>query len=183
MLDDDATLEPRRPPIGGPGFAVSSANDELFCYRDREALDLFHQVVALRGKTLTDDHPIVAATLNGIGRALATMGRYGDAEKTIHEAIAIRRANLPPGHWAIISSELALAEVQLKAKRYREAEPAILSAYQRLLAAVGPGHTRVRDARAEQDASESLGLHDRLIAGCDCSGATAGGSSFRPSSE
>jgi len=39
LLDDDVMLEPRRPPIVEPGFAVSSEADELFCYPDRGTLD------------------------------------------------------------------------------------------------------------------------------------------------
>ncbi|HEY2818823.1 MAG TPA: hypothetical protein VGK44_17010 [Casimicrobiaceae bacterium] len=35
MLDDDALLDPRRPPVDDARFSVSSRPDELFCYIDR----------------------------------------------------------------------------------------------------------------------------------------------------
>ena len=38
LLDDDALLEPRSPPVSGAGFAVSSDADELFCYVSQAAL-------------------------------------------------------------------------------------------------------------------------------------------------
>jgi hypothetical protein len=39
MVDDDALLEPRRPPASERGFAVSSDPDELFCFPDWAALE------------------------------------------------------------------------------------------------------------------------------------------------
>lgn len=73
MLDDDATLDPRRPPIGGPGFAVSSDNDELFCYPDRDALDAACPPLEL--------DPI-AAHLDSLGQSIGSLwARFSAASK------------------------------------------------------------------------------------------------------
>lgn len=39
MLDDDALLSPRLPPLPSSGFCISSAHDELFCFPDRSGLE------------------------------------------------------------------------------------------------------------------------------------------------
>jgi hypothetical protein len=64
FLDDDALLEPRRAPVAGAGFAVSSARDELHCYADRGALE---------AACLPLDVDPVAAHLECLGQSVAAL--------------------------------------------------------------------------------------------------------------
>ena len=55
------------------------------------------EVLALRGKTLTDEHVLVAGTLLYLGRSLDHLGRFKEAERTLRECLELRRKYLPRG--------------------------------------------------------------------------------------
>lgn len=98
------------------------------------------EVLALRGKTLPDSHPIVAATLIVLGNALTDAGRPAAGEVELRESLLLRRNSLPPGHWMIASAENTLGACLTAQRRVSEAEPILLSSYELLASQLGNEH-------------------------------------------
>ena len=67
-------------------------------------------MLALRGKTLTDEHVLVAGTLLYLGRSLDHLGRFAEAERALRECLELRRSHLPEGHWLTAAAESVLGE-------------------------------------------------------------------------
>mgnify|MGYP003597621309 CR=1 FL=1 len=110
-------------------------------------MPMAREVLALRGKTLDDAHPMVAFSMLLLGRALGPLGQLEEGERWIREAYALRQRAVPPDHWILASTRSILGGHLVLAKRYREAEPIMLAAERELTAALGPDAPIVALAR------------------------------------
>jgi ATP/maltotriose-dependent transcriptional regulator MalT len=113
----------------------------------RGAAAAFRELLALRPGALPDAHPVVAASLVTLGRALHALGDPAQAERMLREAVRLRHAHLPPGHWASANAESVLGELLLDTGRDREAGPLLVRSHDALRASRGDADPRTVEAR------------------------------------
>ena len=74
----------------------------FFFFRDqnkyKEAANLLNDALAIREKTLGENHPAVAATLNNLAVLYGKRGKYKDAEPLCKRALEIREKVLGSDH-------------------------------------------------------------------------------------
>jgi len=123
--------------------------------RYQEAADISRQILALRGKTIPDTHPSIAASLQTLGRCEDKLGDTASGRRSLEESIALRRKVLPPDSWLIASSEGFLADHFIFVKQYGKAETLSLDAYGIMTKALGPQHPKTQVA-----VSRLVGLYE-----------------------
>merc|ERR1712088_837827 len=74
------------------------------------------------GKTLGENHPAVAATLNNLAVLYGKRGKYKDAEPLCKRALEIREKVLGSDHPNVAKTKNNLASAYLKQGKYSEAE-------------------------------------------------------------
>ena len=111
-----------------------------------DAIRLSREVLTHRGRSLTDSHPAVAASLQVLGRCLDRRGDVVEGGKALEESLDIRRKVIQAGHWLIATSESIYGEHLTRIGRYREAEPLLLRSYETLQGKLGDKHDRTQDA-------------------------------------
>jgi serine/threonine-protein kinase len=114
--------------------------------RYQEAADISRQILALRGKTIPDTHPSIAASLQTLGRCEDKLGDTASGRRSLEESIALRRKVLPPDSWLIASSEGFLADHFIFVKQYAKAETLSLDAYGIMTKALGAQHPKTQVA-------------------------------------
>ncbi|WNG30496.1 serine/threonine protein kinase [Cystobacter fuscus] len=79
---------------------VTNALGAIFMREDKttEALENFRQVVALRQKVYSTEHPEVAAAYNNLGAALTKAGRLSEAREALSHAQRLYAKTLGPHH-------------------------------------------------------------------------------------
>ena len=102
-------------------------------------------VLAERGGTLPETHPMISSALTVYGRSQLSLGRPLDAEPALRESLRLRRAAYPAGHWLIASAVGAVGECLLAQGHAREAEPLLVQALTILRASKGDADQRTRD--------------------------------------
>jgi eukaryotic-like serine/threonine-protein kinase len=112
----------------------------------QEAADMSRQILALRGKTIPDSHPSIAASLQTLGRSDDKLGDTASGRRALEESLALRRKFLPADSWLIASSEGALADHDMFVKQYAKAETLSLDAYGIMTHALGPAHPKTQTA-------------------------------------
>jgi eukaryotic-like serine/threonine-protein kinase len=121
------------------------------------AIRLCREVLALRGQTLPNAHPMVAAALQVEAASLIDEGRPRAAEPLLRESLELRRRALPAGHWLIASAESSLGACLLALGRRDEARLLLASGYEGLRATQGEAHERTLEAKRRLDALEPKG--------------------------
>jgi len=91
--------------------------------RYSDAEPLFRQATEIWRKSLGEDHPDYAASLNNRAELYRSMGRYSDAEPLFRQATEIWRKSLGGDHPNYATSLNNLALVYDSMGRYSEAEP------------------------------------------------------------
>jgi eukaryotic-like serine/threonine-protein kinase len=114
--------------------------------RYQEAADISRQILALRGKTIPDTHPSIAASLQTLGRCEDKLGDTTNGRRALEESLALRRKNLPADSWLIGSGEGFLSEHYIFVKQYAKAETLSLDTYAIMLHALGPDHPKTQTA-------------------------------------
>jgi tetratricopeptide (TPR) repeat protein len=114
--------------------------------RYQEAADISRQILALRGKTIPDSHPSIAASLQTLGRCEDKLGDTASGRRAMEESLALRRKFLPADSWLIASGEGFLAEHYIFVKQYAKAETLSLDAYGIMTKALGPVHPKTQTA-------------------------------------
>lgn len=84
-------------------FGIKIANFVFFgCFRDqnkyKEAANLLNDALTIREKTLGENHPAVAATLNNLAVLYGKRGKYKEAEPLCKRALEIREKVLGKEH-------------------------------------------------------------------------------------
>jgi serine/threonine-protein kinase len=118
-----------------------------------EAAEQCRRVLENRGKTLSGEHPMVAASLQVLGRCRRSLGDPIGALPLLQESLDLRLRTLPPGLWLLDSSRSILGECLVAAGRPREGRPMMAESYQSLLRRFGPQHEQTRMARERLDAA------------------------------
>ena len=143
-----------------------------------EAATIWQQILAFSEKTLGQDHPDVATSLNSLAELLRLQGQYAAAEPLYRSSLAIREKALGPVHPAVAASLNNLAVLLRAQGQYAAAEPL----YRRSLAihekALGPDHPAVASslnslavllrsqgqyAAAEPLYRRSLAIHEKAL--------------------
>ena len=96
---------------------------------------------------MTDEHPLIAAAMNVLGRSLDMLDSLDAGERWLRESLAVRKKNYPPGHFLIASSEGVLGAHLALRGQYPRAEAILLDSERKLVAARGDGAPIVKDAR------------------------------------
>ncbi|MEO8878834.1 MAG: serine/threonine-protein kinase [Gemmatimonadaceae bacterium] len=127
------TIAMRRQLVGPehPDYAWTVFNYAMFEFdqhRYKEAMQLSREVLALRGKTIAENNPSIAASLQTVGRCLDQLGDTVGAERSLVESLNMRKKYLPASSWLIASSESVLGEHYTIAGELRKSEPLLLHA-------------------------------------------------------
>jgi tetratricopeptide (TPR) repeat protein len=112
--------------------------------RYQEAATISRQILALRGKTIPDSHPSIAASLQTLGRCDDKLGDTASGRRELEESLALRRKFLPADSWLIASSEGFLADHDMLVKQYSKAETLSLDAYAVMTKSLGPQHPKTQ---------------------------------------
>jgi tetratricopeptide (TPR) repeat protein len=114
-----------------------------------EALEVAHQIIALRGKSLSDEDPSVGTALLFAGWCEAQLGRVAAGEAHAREGLALRRAVFGDSNWATAQGHSMLGDViALKGPSWRaEALRELQAGYDGLSATLDSAHVRVQQAR------------------------------------
>lgn len=127
------TIAMRRQLLGPehPDYAWTVFNYAMFEFdqhRYKEAMQLSREVLGLRGKTLAESNPSIAASLQTVGRCLDQLGDTAGAERSLVESLELRKKFLPASSWLIASSESVLGAHYTTAGDFRKSEPLLLHA-------------------------------------------------------
>jgi tetratricopeptide (TPR) repeat protein len=133
--------------------------------RFTDALAHFERALALRRRTLGEEHPATLDSLNSLGGAYWALSRFDDALRVLQAAVAQRSRVLGPEAPDTLISENNLIEVLVErgdkqtALQRREAQ---LATCRRTL---GPGHSTTLNAEANlANLYNALGRQDEAIA-------------------
>ena len=88
----------------------------------KEAANLLNDALAIREKTLGENHPAVAATLNNLAVLYGKRGKYKDAEPLCKRALEIREKVLGSDHPDVAKQLNNLALLCQNQGKYEEAE-------------------------------------------------------------
>ncbi len=130
-----------------PDYTYTLFNYSMFIFdqkRYREAADYSRQILALRGKTLPESHPSIAAALQTLGRSLDELGDTRAGGQALLESLELRRKYVGPGSWQVASSEGVLGEHYMLLKDYPRAEQTLLQAQQLFDRTVGETNVRTQ---------------------------------------
>lgn len=131
-----------------PDYALTLFNYSGFVFDQKrygEAAEYAREILALRGTTLPESHPAVAAALQTLGMSLDQLGDRRGGESALLESLALRRKYNQPDNWVIASSEGALGEHYTLTGDYPRAERLLVQAAGELESALG--RTDVRTQR------------------------------------
>ncbi|MGH7523447.1 MAG: tetratricopeptide repeat protein, partial [Gemmatimonadales bacterium] len=112
----------------------------------RRALDEADQVLALRGRTLPETHPMLPGVLIVKGQALASLGDHVGAAGAMQEALTLRQQYLVPGHWLIGSAQALLGAELWDGGRTSEGLQLMTAGCRLLAKDLGREHPKTRDA-------------------------------------
>ena len=115
--------------------------------RYAESVEWSRRVLALRGKTMQDEHPLISASMSVLGRSLDALDSLDAGERWLREALAVRRKVYPPGHFLLASTESQLGAHFALRGQYAVAESMLLESERKLVAARGDAAPIVADAR------------------------------------
>ncbi|WNG20950.1 tetratricopeptide repeat protein [Cystobacter fuscus] len=103
---------------------LTNAMGAIFMREDKtaEALENFRQVVALRQKVYSAEHPEVAAAYNNLGAALIKDGRLAEAREALSHAQALYAKTLGPHH---LETGNALHNLGILAQRVADDQAAV----------------------------------------------------------
>jgi serine/threonine-protein kinase len=130
-----------------PDYTFTLFNYSMFIFdqkRYREAADYSRQILALRGKTLPESHPSIAAALQTLGRSLDKLGDTKAGGQALLESLELRRKYMGVESWPVASSEGVLGEHYLLLKDYARAEQILLRAQQLFTRTVGETNVRTQ---------------------------------------
>ena len=129
--------------------------------RYAEAEPLFRRALAIREKTLDEDHTVTATSLNDLGVLLRLQGRFMEAEPLLCRALAIREKALGPDHPDTATSLINLALLRQDQRRLEEAEPLLRRGLAIREKALGEDHRET--ARTLNDLGGLLRAQDRYV--------------------
>ena len=84
------------------------------------------------GDALNENQPAASSTLQTLGIALDSLGRFAAADSAHRRSIALRKRHFPADHWAIPAAESAYGYHLTLMQQYPQAEELLLSAYTQL---------------------------------------------------
>ncbi|CAM4830231.1 unnamed protein product [Rotaria magnacalcarata] len=105
-----------------------------------ESLQNQNEVLGIRRKLLTPDHPLIADNLHALGALHHAQGQYPQAQSKYDEALTMREKTLPSHHPAIANSYQSLGSVELENGQYKQALKYYKKAYDIFYDALGPDH-------------------------------------------
>jgi eukaryotic-like serine/threonine-protein kinase len=70
-----------------------------------ESEKLARQTLAMRGESLTDEHPITSSALLTLGRSLLGQTKPEDAKPVLEECLMLRERTLPENHWLLATAK------------------------------------------------------------------------------
>ncbi|WP_235440906.1 tetratricopeptide repeat protein, partial [Limnoraphis robusta] len=108
-----------------------------------EAIPLAKRVLEMYQKLLGDEHPYVAASLNGLALLYHSQGRYSEAEPLLIQALEMTRKLLGDEHPDIAQSLNNLAALYESQGRYSQAEPLYKQALEMRQKLLGEEHPHV----------------------------------------
>ncbi|MRR52149.1 MAG: tetratricopeptide repeat protein [Rhodocyclaceae bacterium] len=128
------------PASGAVGTSLSNLA-ALYFRQDRleEARSLYREALSLRRNGGISEGAI-ASTLEGLGRALARLGEFDEAETAVAESLEIRTRCIGPSSAPTASSLHALGELKLAEGQLQAAREALGRAYELRALHLGLGH-------------------------------------------
>ena len=117
-----------------------------------EAQPLFEQMLAIRRRLLTDDHPITASSYSVVAAGLYPQGKYAEALTLYEKALELNRRLLTDDHPDTASSYTNLGNILHYLRNYRRAQPLLTKALElnrRLLTDDHPETARSQESLAE----------------------------------
>ncbi|KXJ13330.1 Kinesin light chain [Exaiptasia diaphana] len=109
----------------------------------KEAANLLHDALTIREKTLGEDHPAVAATLNNLAVLYGKRGKYKDAEPLCKRALEIREKVLGKDHPDVAKQLNNLALLCQNQGKYDEVEQYYQRALEIYTTKLGPDDPNV----------------------------------------
>lgn len=118
--------------------------------RCREAVPLADEIIALRGKGLSERDASLNTALLFLGWCQAELGDPARGERTAREGLRLRRAAFPPTHWAIAQGESMVGDILARRGPafHAEAERLLRSGYEGMARELDSTHVRVKQAKA-----------------------------------
>ncbi len=143
------TLRWRRALLGPdhPDYNHTLFNYSMFIFdqkRYREAAEYSRQILALRGKSLPESHPSIAAALQTLGRSLDQLGDTAAGGAALLESLALRRKYLGDSSWGVASAEGVLGEHYVLLRQYPRAERTLLAAESLFVRTIGAADVRTQ---------------------------------------
>ncbi len=125
--------------------------------RCQEALDGAAAILALRGRTLTDQDPSVGTALLFSGWCNARVGRLALGEAQVREGVALRRAVFGDANWATAQGRSMLGDVLARRGpgAREEALRELQAGYDGLRASLDSNNVRVMQARERLEVARS----------------------------
>ncbi len=105
-----------------------------------EAIPIARRLLELREKTLGQEHPNTATSLNNLALLYKAMGDYAKAEPLYQRALKIREKALGPEHPGTATTLDSLAALYYATGHYAKAEPFYQRALKIKEKALGPDH-------------------------------------------
>ena len=115
----------QKPWSSGPKKVMNQIFQMRYCTSfpvDKEAANLLNDALTIREKTLGENHPAVAATLNNLAVLYGKRGKYKDAEPLCKRALEIREKVLGSDHPDVAKQLNNLALLCQNQGKYEEVE-------------------------------------------------------------
>ncbi len=75
-----------------------------------KALELYHELVALRGAKLGPEHPDTLLSRHELGVVLFHLGRYAESEEELRAVLALQQKGLGPEHADVLRTRMEMAK-------------------------------------------------------------------------
>lgn len=115
--------------------------------RHGEALELQHQVLDARRRTLRENHPKIAASLHSLGISYATRDEPSTAEPLLRQSLSIYLDQYGDTHTRVASVLVGLGRIVHEQGRSAEARSLLERALEIRLELLGHDHTQVANVR------------------------------------
>lgn len=114
-----------------------------------EAIDGAQQIIALRGRSLSNEDPSVGTAFLFAGWCEAQLGQVSAGEAHVREGLALGRAVFGDSNWATAQGRSMLGDVMSRRGPawHDEALRELQAGYDRLAASLDSSHVRVQQAR------------------------------------
>jgi serine/threonine-protein kinase len=104
------------------------------------------RIIALRNKSINEEHPVISAALQMSAIAFMGMGNPEKAEPLLRESLILRQNTLSADHWILDTSKSILGECLAQIGNYAGAETFLFQSYKNLKEKLGKDHEQTKNA-------------------------------------